>query len=184
MPLREVEEYLSDVLIESHQDDELQLATPLRRLAAYVIDWLISTALTSILFVVFIIGARLGGVLFLLYIILDIAVFAGIIAWWIICLRNGQTPSKQFLRLFVMREDGSRSGGWYTFLREWVIKGFLFFVLLSSFSFGLVPIIAAAWLLWDRSRQTLWDKIVSTEIVYIPDGERPLTNGEIIRSDC
>ena len=183
MPMTKVEEYLSDSLIESHQDDRLQLATPLRRLAAAVIDSLIDIALLVFPIIIFMIGAFSGGALLGLFIILGFAVFAGIVVWRIICLGHGQTPGKQFLRLFVIREDGSRSGGWYTFLREWIIKWFLFFVLLSSFSIGLVPIIAAAWLLWDRSRQTLWDKIVSTKIVYSPDGKRPLTTGETARSN-
>jgi uncharacterized RDD family membrane protein YckC len=179
--LREIEDYLSDVLLESQQDDQLQLATPLRRLAAAVIDSLIDIALIVFPIIIFMIGAFSGGALLGLFSILGFAVFVGIVVWRIICLGHGQTPGKEFLCLFVMREDGSRSGGWYTFLREWVIKWFLFFVVLSSFSIGLVPILAGAWLLWDRRRQTLWDKIVSTEIVYIPDGKRPLTNGEIDR---
>ena len=179
--MREIEDYLSDVLIESQQDDQPQLATPLRRLTAAVIDSLIDIALIVFPIIIFMIGAFSGGALLGLFIILGFAVFAGIVVWRIICLGHGQTPGKEFLCLFVMREDGSRSGGWYTFLREWVIKWFLFFVVLSSFSIGLVPILAGAWLLWDRRRQTLWDKIVSTEIVYIPDGKRPLSNGEIDR---
>ena len=179
--MREIEDYLSDVLLESQQDDQLQLATPLRRLAAAVIDSLIDIALIVFPIIIFMIGAFSGGALLGLFSILGFAVFVGIVVWRIICLGHGQTPGKKFLCLFVMREDGSRSGGWYTFLREWVIKWFLFFVVLSSFSIGLVPILAGAWLLWDRRCQTLWDKIVSTEIVYIPDGKRPLTNGEIDR---
>ncbi|MEE2876111.1 MAG: RDD family protein [Chloroflexota bacterium] len=153
--------------------DELQLATPLRRLAALAIDSLIEIALWLFPISIFVLGVFSNGALLGLFIILSIAVFAGIVAWWIICLGHGQTPGKQLLYLFTMREDGSRSGGWYTFLREWIIKWFFFFVILSTFSAGLAPIIAGAWLLWDRERQTLWDKIVSTYIVYIPDGKRP-----------
>ena len=126
MPMTKVEEYLSDSLIEYQQDDQLQLATPLRRLAAAVIDSLIDIALLVFPIIIFMIGAFSGGALLGLFIILGFAVFAGIVVWRIICLGHGQTPGKQFLRLFVMREDGARSGGWYTFLREWIIKLFLF----------------------------------------------------------
>ena len=39
--------------------------------------------------------------------------------------------------------------------------------------------VAAAWLLWDKDRQTLWDKVVATTVIYVPSGERPLTQKEV-----
>lgn len=162
---------------------EFELATPLRRLAAYCIDVVVEIALWAGPILIFLIGAVSGsGAVTTSFGLLAVIFFASIIFWRIWCLRNGQTPGKSFLQLYVMREDDTRAGGWYTFLREWIIKSLLFLVVLSTISFGIVPIIAGAWLLWDRDRQTLWDKVVSTSIAFVPSGVRPLTGQEIHRS--
>jgi hypothetical protein len=76
-----------------------------------------------------------------------------------------------------MREDGSRAGGWYTFLRELVIKS-LVVSFLTGVTLGLFWLVAALWCIWDKERQCLWDKIVATYVGLSPEGVKPLTAAE------
>lgn len=140
------------MLIESfYPAQELQSATAGRRLGAYALD-LVITLLT---------------------------LYIGWLIWFIIVAPRGQTPGKQLLGLYTMREDGTRAGGGYTWLRELVVKGLLFGLALSAISGGIVWLLAALWLLWDRNRQCLWDKVASTYIAYSPLGFRPMTKDEL-----
>lgn len=134
-----------------YPDGELQTATPLRRLS----------------------GALLEVVL------LFATLFIGYVIWFFIVAARGQTPGKQLLKMYIMREDGSRAGGWYTLLREIVVEGLLFGVI-NSFTFGIAGIVGALWCTWDRDRQCLWDKITSTYVAYSPEGRRPLTRTEFL----
>ena len=137
--------------------DELRTATPIRRLAAYVVDTAIAI----------------------------VTVGFGWFIWFLLVAPRGQSPGKQLLGMYTMRDDGSRAGGWYTWLRELVVKGLLFsgvFVLLGSFTGGLgqlLWVVPAAWCVWDVQRQCLWDKVASTYIAHSPEGFRPLTATDI-----
>ncbi len=130
---------------------ELETATPLRRLG----------------------GAALDIVLVVVTLVI------GYVIWFLIVAPRGQTPGKQLTGMYIMREDGSRAGGWYTVLREIVVEGLLF-GLISSLTFYLGFIIGALWCTWDRDRQCLWDKITSTYVAYSPDGYKPLTRTEYL----
>ena len=44
--------------------------------------------------------------------------------------------------------------------------------------FVLLPLLAAAWCLWDRNVQCLWDKLGRTYVGYSPRGFKPLTHEE------
>lgn len=132
-----------------YQPDEVQTATPGRRLGAYALDLVISV----------------------------ITLYIGWTVWFIFTARNGQTPGKQLVGLYVIREDGTRAGGWYMWLREWLVKGLLF-GLLGALTGGIVSLLAMLWLLWDRDRQCLWDKVSSTHVGYSPYRFRPLTKRE------
>jgi hypothetical protein len=82
------------------------------------------------------------------------------------------------LDLYVIRDDGTRAGGGYMWLREGVVKDLLFGIVLSLMSSGIAFIVAALWLLWDKDRQCLWDKITQTHVAYSPYGFRPETRQE------
>lgn len=116
-------------LIESYY--ELETASPGRRLGGYALDVLLTI----------------------------VTLFIGWLIWFIIVAPRGQTPGKQLLGMYVMREDGSRAGGWYMWLREFVVKGLVFGVLIATITGGLAWVVAALWCLWDRERQCLWDKV-------------------------
>lgn len=134
----------------SYQPDELVLAGPGRRFAGFLLE------LTLIL----------------------LTIFVGWAIWSAFVYRRGQTPAKQLLRMYVMREDGTRSGGWYTLLREWVIKP-VTNGLVSTMTLGVGQIVGAAWCIWDEKRQTLWDKVGATYVAWSPKGYRPKTAAEL-----
>ena len=81
----------------------MEYATPVRRLFANVLDW----------------------VLFFLTLVI------GYIIWWLIVLGRGQTPGKQLLGIRAIKRDGDPSGWGNTFVREvvktvahWFVIGF------------------------------------------------------------
>ena len=136
--------------------EQLQTAEPGRRLAAYVLDLAVSFLTLGL----------------------------GWVIWFLMVAQRGQTPGKQMVGLYVMREDGSRAGGWYTFLREWVVKGVVVGAVMVIGSLtggaGLVlylPVVL--WCTWDRERQCLWDKLAQTYIAFSPGGHRPPTAAEL-----
>jgi len=135
---------------QSYPRGELETATQLRRLGAYALDLLIGT----------------------------VTLYVGWLIWSLAVAQYGQTPGKQLTRLYVMRKDASRAGGWYTILRELLIKHLFF----GAVSVAVLPLftIAGLWCTWDKERQTLWDKVVTTHVAYSPSGFRPLTAAENI----
>ena len=134
---------------QAYEPHELETATAGRRLGAYSIDLVVSV--------------------FTLWI--------GWYIWFAFTAPNGQTPGKQLLGLYVIKDDGTRAGGGYTWLRESLVKDLLF-TILSLATSGILWFIGSLWLLWDRDRQCLWDKIASTHVAYSPNDFKPETLGE------
>lgn len=141
-------------LIESfYAPDQIVTAGAGRRLAGYVLD-VVLQAVT--LYIGWLIGAA-------------------------IVAARGQTPGKQLLSMYVIREDGTRAGGAFTFfVREVVIKGILF-TIVATITLGVGWLLAALWCLWDRNRQCLWDKVGDTYVAYSSRGFRPLTADEMLQ---
>ena len=139
-------------LIEScYPPERLQTATPGRRLSGALLDWLIMV----------------------------LTLYLGWLIWFAIVAPRGQTPGKQMLGMYVMREDGSRAGGGYGWLREIVVKQLLFASIVSAVSLGIGYLLAALWCAWDRERHCLWDKVTSTYVAYSPEGYRPSTAADL-----
>lgn len=108
-------------------------------------------------------GAALLDVLLAIFTLL-----IGWLVWSFIVYKDGQTPGKQILGMRCAILQTGRTAGWgRTFCREWLAKGFLFDVLMSI-TFGLA-IVLYFWLLWDKDKQEIWDKIVDTIVVNDPD---------------
>jgi uncharacterized RDD family membrane protein YckC len=140
------------MLIESYYTpDKLVTASPARRLGGYALD---------VAFAILTLGI-------------------GWFVWFCIVAPRGQTPGKQLVGLYIMKADGTRAGGGYTWLREFVIKGLLFGVL-ASITLSFVWWLAALWCLWDRERQCLWDKVANTYVAWSPMGYRPPTANELV----
>ena len=136
---------------------ELQTASAMRRLAGYVVDSIIAVLTFGV----------------------------GWLVWFLIVAQRGQTPGKQVLSMYIIRADGTRAGGGYTWARELIIKTLLFggvFAILGAFTGGLgqlLWVIPALWVLFDGNSQAGWDKIASTYVAHSPAGFRPPTANEM-----
>ena len=92
-----------------------------------------------------------------------VTLLVGWLIWWAIVLGRGQTPGKQLVGIRVVRiQTGSRATWGTMFLREFVGKWMV--ALAAAFTCGL-GFVLYFWLLWDRDRQQLWDKVVETIVV-------------------
>ncbi|MGH2588583.1 MAG: RDD family protein, partial [Dehalococcoidia bacterium] len=122
--------------------DGIHLSSPLKRLAAWLLDAVLAILTLGI----------------------------GWLVWSLIVYKDGQTPGKQLLGMRCVIFATGRPAGWgRMFCREWLAKGLLFSVLLSL-TLGL-GMILYFWLLWDKDRQEIWDKIVDTIVVDDPAKE-------------
>ncbi len=118
------------------------------------------------------VGARLGafvldaflpvvvGVVGLMihWVFLGLGILAYLL-WALIAYGRAQTPGKQLLGMRVVILETGHPAGWgRMFVREviakWLIGAFLGWLAFPYF-----------WLLWDRNRQQLWDKITGTVVV-------------------
>ncbi|MCY3733404.1 MAG: RDD family protein [Chloroflexi bacterium] len=123
------------------------------------------------------------------YLIIWLTGGIGWLIWLAIVAPRGQSPGKSLLRLHIVRADASSASAGYVWLREFgwdaaigvVSVGLL--VLLGAvassigellllwfwltFAFWAFSFLDAAWLLWDRDRQTLHDKVLGTLVVEL-----------------
>ena len=104
----------------------------------------------------------------------------GWVVWWCICAVNGQSPAKQMLGMYVIRQDGTRAGFGTMCLRQLVLKG-LIGQILGAITLGIYSLLAALWCTWDRDHQCLWDKMGSTYVGWSPNGIKPATGAELWR---
>lgn len=135
-----------------------------KRVAAYIIDWLLAFVPSFIFLVTGIIflfteNLRSTGIIFILL---------GLVAWLIIALwnkvfregRSGQSVGKSQMNIALVDADTkSPLGAGRCFLREFVA------LLINSFTFGLFAIIDYLWPLWDPKKQRLMDKIITSQVV-------------------
>ena len=114
---------------------------------------------------------RLGGLLLEVLLVL-FTLGVGWLIWLANVAPRAQTPAKSILNMYVLRLDGTPATARRVWLREIGVKVLLFGVvssLLGALGF-VVWLTNAAWLLWDRNRQTLHDKIAETIVVSAPEG--------------
>lgn len=107
---------------------------------------------------------RLGGA------ILETLLFvATLVVGWLIWLyftsKKSQTPAKQLLGMYILRTDGTPATAGRVWLRE-VVFELIVFGIASQFLLGLASLLDAAWIFWDKDRQTLHDKMADTIVVY------------------
>ncbi len=109
------------------------------------------------------VGLRFGG--FLLENLLMICtLYIGWLIWAFLVFPRGQTPAKQLLHMRVIYIPEARAARWWRmFFREFIAKGII--GLLASVTL-LIPYF---WLLWDRNRQELWDKMATTLVITDPE---------------
>ena len=121
----------------------VMLASRWRRLAEYLLD--------SLLFVV-----TFG---------------LGWLIWMHFTAQTSQSPAKRLLNTYiVVRHEAALATYERVWVRDVAVLWLLFGILLSSLSGGIVPLVDMLWILFDRQKQTLHDKVVDTVIVYAPLG--------------
>lgn len=131
-----------------------KLATPGKRLAAYVLDVIIPGAVIFILILaavitpseleIGIVGILLMASLWCAYAIVSLILFA-----------SGTTPGKKMLGMQVINEDGSNAGFFTMLIREWIGKVFSSMFLMLGY----------LWILIDKDNQGWHDKLMSTYVV-------------------
>jgi uncharacterized RDD family membrane protein YckC len=132
------------------------LASPGRRLGAYLLDWMIPFG---------VIGAAYG----ILFAVSRDAVTAGLaaggltiayIVWACMLFSRGTTPAKTLLGMDVIDDQGHLAGFGRMFVREWIGK-----MIISH----MVMCLGLFWIFIDKDRQCWHDKLVSTYVVKRPD---------------
>jgi uncharacterized RDD family membrane protein YckC len=99
--------------------------------------------------------------------ILDLLLFVLLPVWlyWMwFSSRDGQSPAKTLLNLYVIRESGQPVTPQRIWVRELVIKRLLLGLIGYAFSL-LGPIINAGWILLNPDRQCVHDRMVGTLVV-------------------
>lgn len=114
------------------------------------------------------IGKRLGG--YLLEIVLAVVtLLIGWLVWSFVVWAKGQTPAKALLKMRVVKPATGRSLSWgQMFVREFLVKGVLIGLVLSTITFGIIGLVAPLLIFGGTMRQTLWDRIAKTVVVDDP----------------
>jgi hypothetical protein len=107
-----------------------------------------------------------------------------IIGWYIwlfFTVKTAQTPAKRLLGVYILNRDtGEPVSAGMVWIREVLVKQLLLNAVGALIPFaGLVN---ALWVFFDKDRQALHDKVVTTVVVYVPSGlpdtlRRPMVPG-------
>ena len=132
-----------------------KLASPGRRLGAYVLDLVIPVVALILVFTVIGAGGAtgteagtgaggiIGALLFLAYVV-----------WAFVLFSRGTTPGKNLLGMRVIKEDGAPAGFMTMLIREWIGKAIS----------GLILSLGFLWILFDKDNQGWHDKLMSTYV--------------------
>ncbi len=107
----------------------------------------------------------LEGILFLITLII------GWYIWLIFTAKTSQTPAKRLLNVYVLDiQTGQPITAGRVWVREVLVKQLLFDLLLGAITSGIAGLVDTIWVLFDKNRQALHDKVVGTVVVYAPKG--------------
>jgi uncharacterized RDD family membrane protein YckC len=147
-----------------------QLASWWSRVGATLLDWLIlliPVTLLIVLVVVVFLSSDVGGIVTailssLLYLVA--VLFYAPLLMGREGVHNGQTWGKQIVGIRVVRDAGQPVDIGFGFLREFVVKGLLFWFA-GSFFFSIPTLVDYLWPLWDDQNRALHDMVVTTHVV-------------------
>ncbi len=133
-----------------------RLASPGKRLGAYLLDLLVPVLAVFLILVVWGLGASTGsdagaGVGALL----GFGLFIAYVIWALVLFGRGTTPGKNLLGMRVVKEDGRNAGFLTMLIREWIGKAIS----------GLILSLGFLWILFDRDNQGWHDKLMSTYVI-------------------
>lgn len=106
-------------------------------------------------------GRRLGAHL-LAYLLFVLTLGVGYIVWALVVWGKGTTPPKQVLKMRVIKVAQNETAGWWRMFLRFVSKTFLMALWLLGF-------LLSFWLIFDKRRQELWDKMAGTLVVHDPE---------------
>ncbi|MBI4504274.1 MAG: RDD family protein [Chloroflexi bacterium] len=98
----------------------------------------------------------------------------GALVWSIIVWGQGQTPAKQLLKTRVVDATSGGVVGWGRMFLRIILYQWLALGLLGLATLGIANVAGHIWLLWDRRRQNLYDKMAGTLVVHWPDEAGPV----------
>ena len=114
---------------------------------------------------------RFWGTYILEGILYFITLIVGWYIWLIFTAPTSQSPAKRLLNVYIVDlqkgQTVSTGGVW---VRDVVVKQIVFGIIISSFTGGLGSLLDTIWVLFDKNRQSLHDKVVNTIVVYAPSG--------------
>ncbi len=97
-----------------------------------------------------------------------------VIGWYIwlyFTAKTSQSPAKRLLRVYILDlrtgKPASRGRVWVS---EVVVKQILFAGIVGSITSGIGPFVDAGWVLFDKNRQAVHDKVGNTIVVHAPSG--------------
>ena len=91
--------------------------------------------------------------------------------WLYFTAPTSQSPAKRLLNVYIIDlEKGQTVSAGRVWVRDVVIKQILFGGILGNLTAGIVSLLDAIWVLFDKNRQSLHDKVVNTAVVYAPNG--------------
>ena len=129
-----------------------RLASPGKRLGAYIADYLILVLIVTLYYIAAAVGEYLGlGPLSTVSMVL-LVVYAGLSLF---LFSKGMTIGKKLLGIRVVKEDGRQAGFLTMLIREWIGK----LVSAAVLSLGFV------WILIDKENQGWHDKLMRTFVV-------------------
>ena len=106
--------------------------------------------------------------------IIVFTLYIGWLIWSFIVYGRGKSPGKQLVGIYAARVDNPEHPlSWGSmFLREFVIKGLLFGLVLNVATSAIVWVLDYLWALWDGSgySQTLHDKVVKSSVYRVQQG--------------
>ncbi|MDZ4278554.1 MAG: RDD family protein [Dehalococcoidia bacterium] len=93
----------------------------------------------------------------------------GWFVWLAFTAQMSQTPAKRLLNVYIIDTDtGQPVHPGRVWVRDIVVKQLV--VAAFTFIIGLAWFIDGVWVLFDKNRQTLHDKVMNTVVVYAPAG--------------
>lgn len=112
---------------------------------------------------------RFFGVSLLEGILIVFTLGVGWLIWLAFTAQTAQTPAKRLLNVYIVDADSGRpvTAG-RVWIRELLVKALLFSLL--NLIAGVASLVDDLWILFDKDRQALHDKIASTVVVYAPYG--------------
>ena len=120
---------------------------------------------------------RLSGAV-LEALLLMVTLGIGWLIWLAIVAPRSQTPAKQLLDMYILREDGTPATASRVWARELLVKVVIFSAL-GVITGGITSILDPLWILWDKDRQTLHDKMADTIVVRPRLGLHTLREGAL-----